>query len=96
MDTSLVRSLWHTDTHTDTDTHRQTQTHTQTDTDAHTDRHRRTHRQTQTHTQTDTDAHTDRLESKRPRINEGKRSSRLRNCSHATSEVWEKEALRRP
>ena len=31
-----------------------------------------------------------RLESKRPRVNEDKRNSRLRKCSHATSEVWEK------
>ena len=31
-----------------------------------------------------------RLESKRPRVNEDKRNSRLTKCSHATLEVWEK------
>ena len=31
-----------------------------------------------------------RLESKRPRVNEGRGKSRLRKCSHAISEVWEK------
>ena len=31
-----------------------------------------------------------RLESKRPRVNEDRRNSRLRKGSHANSEVWEK------
>ena len=36
------------------------------------------------------ETHRHRLESKRPRVNEDKRNSRLRKCPHATSEVWEK------
>ena len=62
--------------HPDIQTHRHTDTWTHGHTDTETQRHRHRER--------------DRLESKRPRVNEDKRNSRLRKCSHATSEVWEK------
>ena len=77
------RVLTQTQKHTTHTTHKHTQqTHTQTN------KHTHTHKQTNKQINKHTDTH--RLESKRPRVNEGRENNRLGKCSHAISDVWEK------
>ena len=81
---------------TETDRDRQRQTETDRDRQRQTETDRDRQRQTETDRQRETDrqTETDRLESKHPRINEGRKNNRPGKCSHAVSEGWRKEALR--